>query len=284
MIIKNVSTRVIRLEDFPEEKPLLPGATVDLSKYTPAERAQSDQLEDLFTRGELLCLGFAPTSKKLKATNLQQTQLTRYGYKDPNLNSTLIPSKNMVPELNKYAVKREVPQATTAPERYNEDALDQYRYEMEYEQGDDIPAFDEKEFESQQMHSFVQVQNEDKVLTLSIDEETGATFATDLEPGLILTEFATDPGVFVDKQTYSIEEVEDKEKQIENLKERLRKKIVKRVKKKCLYPRTDGKPCQRSTLSGFDRCLKHLSDEDKEKYYAKKIKKEKNKDDTKKDQ
>lgn len=273
MIIKNVSTRVVRLEDFPDEKPLLPGQTVDLSKYSDGERAQSDQLQDLFTRRQLICLGYAPTSKSLQGSFLQKTSLTRYQYDEPEENTVFVPTKKMQP-INQPSMKREVPQAITAPERYNADALDQYRYELENEQDEDIPAFEEREFDQQQMHSFVQVQSEDQVVTLSIDEDTGATFVDNLQPGQIPTDFATDPSVFVDKTTYTFAESEDLEKQKEILQERLHKRIEARVKKKCLFPRTDGKPCQRNIIPGFDRCFRHLSDEQKALYYEKKAEKE----------
>lgn len=274
MIIKNISTRVVRLEDFPDEKPLLPGATVDLSKYSDAERFQSDQLQDLFQRRILMCLGYAPTSKQFSGKRLQATQLTRYRYDtEVEENTVFVPAKQQQ-GVSAPKMKRELPVPITSPERYNNDALDQYKYELEYEQDEEIPAFEERDFEEAQAHSFVQVQNEDRVLTLTVDEETGATFVDDLQPGQIPTEFATDPSVFVDKSSYTLEETQDTEKQKEILQERLHKRIVARVKKKCLYPRTDGKPCQRNVVPGFDRCFRHFSDAQKTKYYEEKAKKE----------
>lgn len=257
----------MRLVDFPDEKPILPGQEVDLSKYSAAERAQSEQLEDLFTRRKLVCLGRAPTSKKLTGSSLKRTALTKYEYDNPGLNSTLIPSKEKMKPVNNASLKRELPKATTAPERYNSNALDQYKYELEYEQDEEIPAFEEKQYEEKQLHSFIQVQNEDQVLTLTIDEETGATFADELEPGVIPTEFATDANVFIDKHTYTPSEMENPEKRKQFLKEKLHSRIENKIKRTCLFPRADGKPCQRRVIAGFDRCYKHLSKEDKAKYY-----------------
>lgn len=272
MIIKNVSTRVVRLEDFPDEKPLLPGGTIDLSKYTPAERAQSDQLQDLFTRRVLINLGFAPTSKKLSGVSLQKTSLSKYTYEDPSLNSTLVPATQMKPEIEGGLNRRDIPKATTAPERYNKDALDQYKYELANEQ-ETVPEFVEKEFTQKKMHSFVQVQNEEQVLTLAIDEETGTTFA-ELSPGQVPTAFPKDGNIFIDKHVYTEEEVENQEKQREIVKERLLKTIEARVQGKCLFPRSDGKPCQRPIYHGFDRCYRHLKPEDQAKIRAKKEVKE----------
>lgn len=274
MIIKNVSTRVVRLEDFPDEKPLLPGSTADLSKYSDAERFQSDQLQDLFQRRVLMCLGYAPTSKKFSGQRLHTTQLTQYKYdSEVQENTVFVPSKQSH-GVSSPKLKRELPVPVTSPERYNNDALDQYKYELEYEQDEEIPAFEERDFEGAQSHSFVQVQNEDRVLTLTVDEDTGATFAEDLQPGQIPTEYATDPSVFVDKSSYTMEEAQDAEKQKEILQERLHKRIVARVKKKCLYPRADGKPCQRNIVPGFDRCFRHFTEAQKVEYYEGKVKKE----------
>lgn len=274
MIVKNISTRILRLEDFPDEKPLLPGQQADLSKYSEAERMQSDQLQNFFTKRELVCLGYARTSPKLQGKSLQKTPLTKYHYQELENNTILVPSKTMQP-INNYAVTRQISTAVTTPERYNSDALEQYKYELEHDE-ESIPAFEEKDFEGSRMHSFVQVQSEDQVLTLSIDENTGATFSEEFfQPGQIPTEYATDPNVFIDKAIYSQEEMENPERQKEILHERLHKRIENKIKKLCLFPRTDGKPCKRSILPGFNRCFGHLSKEDKQKFYEQKAKREK---------
>jgi hypothetical protein len=273
LIIKNISTRVVRLEDFPDEKPLLPGQTLDLSRYTPAQRAQSEQLEELFTRRILTNLGYAPTSKKLSGSRIQRTPLGKYSYQEPDLNSTLVPSSKMMPDTSEVPLRKELPKATTAPERYNKEALDQYKYELANEQ-EKVPEFIEKQFETQKMHSFVQVQNEDHLVTLSIDEETGTVFS-ELPPGQIPTSFPKDDGVFADKATYTMEEMEDSNLQKQILKDRLTKVIQTRVSSQCLFPRTDGKPCRRQVYHGYDRCFFHLKEEDKDKIRgAKEAKKE----------
>lgn len=267
MIIKNISPRVVRLTDFPDEKPILPGQQVDLSKYTAAERAQSDELQGFFQRGYLICLGYAPTSKTLPSNQIKKDSLTKYKIEEDeiDLNETLVPAPKMQP-INNAPVRRDrLPHPTTAPERYNADALDQYRYEIEYQEDGQIPAFQEKTFETKRSHSFVQVQNEDEVYTMSLDEETGTVFQEG-KPGVIPTDFAADESVFLDKRIYTIEETEKANYQKEKIKQNLKKVIEQRVKHKCLFPRADGKPCQRPTVPGFERCYFHLSKEDKAKY------------------
>lgn len=278
MIIKNVSSRPLRLYDFPDI-PLIPtGGTADLSKYSVAERDRSDELRDFFERGLVICLGFAPTVANLKvnsllskATSTKVTAAPFSRYKvdnQPALNTTLVPKQQVPLETGKIESRRgERPKSSIVPNRYDPQALEQYKKQVT------DPTFDfiEKEAPETSHQSFVQVQNEDQVYTLTLDEKTGTTYVQS-PPGTIPTN-GPHTSVFVDKNIYSAEEddiqaiQEKKAKTLENLK----RDISTNVKKICMHPMPSGRPCVLEVIPGYNHCFNHFSKDEKEVFDQKRL-------------
>jgi len=277
MLVKNVSNRIIRFEDFPLERPLLPGGVVDLSKYSPAQREGSRDLKDAFDKGELVCMGYATSSLNLKGKTITKTSLNpmqKYEIKPEefSVNKPIIPKKQLQPAVNASSLSRRdhIQKNPTVPERYNTEAL--AKYKIGQNDPDQMPEFTEKDFKAPTSHSFVQLQDEDQVITVSIDETTNTTYASDLQPGVISTKHLRDPSVFIDDTPYTEESMEDPAKlnaanrQREILKAKLEKKIIALVEGKCLSPKQNGRPCDRPVLKGYGACFEHLSRSDKAKY------------------
>ncbi len=273
MLIKNVCSRVVKLEDFPLERPIAPGGVVDLSLYPIADREKSVHLKNLFTKGDLICLGYAPINPQVKAAMGVKTSLAKHAVVPETLyqSDVIVPARTMKPVINAGRNKNELmPKIQSTPSRYNKEALTKFREETERAAEGIIPQFQEKAFTNEQKStSFTQIQSDDEILTISLDEATGTTYVQDA-PGFIKKDFSKDPSVFVDNHIPKEDpEFETRRGQHRAaLKEKLEKKIIELVEAKCLSPKVDGTPCSLPVLKGCNACWQHLSNDEKKKVLA----------------
>jgi hypothetical protein len=271
VIIKNISARALSFdENFPTERPLLPGDTVDLSKYPRALVEQNQTIKQWFDKGLALCLGRARTTSKLRANPTSQ-KLGKYQFKSEDFNqgTIVVPKKVYKPEIISSTDRRTyIAKIPTTPERYNTEALNQYAVDSEQARvTGQVPEFAEKTFETPKTGSFTQIQNEDEILTVQLDEETGVSYVSPL-PGQIPSKHTKDPSVFVDQHVYKTENDKDFDpsKISPELQAKLDKRMIQIVEKKCLSPKHDGKPCNATVLTGYNTCWKHLTSQDRERY------------------
>lgn len=223
-----------------------------------------------------MCLGYAPIDSKVKSSMVQKTSLSKYQVAPEVLSQddVIIPSRRLQPLVNTDRNKgQHIPKIPTTPERYNTDALDKYRVESEQANDGNPPPFDEKQFdpEEQRLHSFIQLQRDDEISTISLDEATGTMYVQDMvNPAK--KDYTEDPTVFVDRAIYSGDLEKDKArlKAKEELRKKIDEKIVQLVEAKCLAPKVDGKPCHRQVLEGFNTCFSHLSATDRKKFLLQK--------------